>query len=272
MIKESLKTLNLSDKEIDIYLYLLNNGPSLAPNIINKTGLNRTNVYTLISSLSDKGLVIEKSETKKRKTVYSVVNPANLYKLIEEKENNLHLLKQNFNSVYQDIKALYQSSTEKPIVQILSGTKGISSFYDKMLSSTGEILIFVSKYDRREKDHELLIEQNIAARAKKGITTRALNPHEKKFPLSTFRKYLADRKEQLTEVRTMPSDFVFPSQIIVFDNYVGITSLKTELITTTVENKNIADTMKIIFQFMWDSSLPFHTKLVKRAIHAEQDI
>ena len=64
MIKESLKTLNLSDKEIDIYLYLLNNGPSLAPNIINKTGLNRTNVYTLISSLSDKGLVIEKSEKK----------------------------------------------------------------------------------------------------------------------------------------------------------------------------------------------------------------
>jgi len=269
MIEEILEKLNLSSKEATIYTFLLQNGPSLAPKIVEGTGINRTNSYALLESLIKKGLVMEKKETHKRKTVYSVTNPTTLYEILESKEEELFFLKKNFNQAYQSIKTLYETSSEKPIVRILSGLKGVKILYDMMLNSKSEILIFVSRHDRDDQEHEKMIEENIIARGKKKISVRALNPHQKKFPLSGLPAYIEKRAKEYTTVRLIPSEFVFPSQIIVFENYIGITSLKKDLTTTIIENTNIAGTMRMIFNFMWDATLPFHTNLLKNATLAK---
>ena len=271
MLQETLEKLNLTNKESAIYLFLLNNGPSLAPKIVENTGINRTNAYAILENLKEKKLIIERKEVRKRKTVYSVTNPATLYEILENKEEELFFLKKNFNEAYQSIKTLYETSSEKPIVRILSGLKGVKVLYDMMLEAKKEILIFVSRHDRDDLEHEKMIEENILARGKKKIPVRALNPHQKKFPLSGLPAYLDSRAQNYTTVRLIPSEFVFPSQIIIFDNYVGITSLKKDLTTTIIENENIANTLRMIFNFMWEASLPFHNNLLKNATSAKAE-
>jgi hypothetical protein len=44
-----------------------------------------------------------------------------------------------------------------------------------------------------------------------------------------------------------------PSQIIIYNNTVSITSLKKEVITTIIENEDIAQTFKKLFNYLWDT-------------------
>lgn len=57
MLNDSLLQLGLNQKEIDIYLAVLQQGKA-APSVIGKmTGINRTTVYGVVKNLIDKGLV-----------------------------------------------------------------------------------------------------------------------------------------------------------------------------------------------------------------------
>lgn len=265
MFESTLQNFDLSEHDSKVYELLLKNGPSLGPTIVTKTGINRTNVYAILKKLIEKGLVQEKKEEKKRKTVYSATQPEKLYKILKKKEEDLFLFKQNFDTVYNQINSLYKSSTEKPIIQILAGVDGIEQFYTKMLEAKETILIFVSQYGKVDKEHEKLIDKNIQDRVKRNLKVNALYPLEKKYPLSGYISFLKDRKEKLIEIRTLPPEFTVPSQIIVFDDKVGITSLKKELVTTFIENDNIATTFKTMFQYMWQESLEYHYAIVKKA-------
>jgi hypothetical protein len=45
-----------------------------------------------------------------------------------------------------------------------------------------------------------------------------------------------------------------PSQVIIYNNTVSITSLKKEIVTTVIENEDIAQTFKKIFDYLWDAN------------------
>ena len=57
MKKQALLKIGLTGIEADIYLALLTLGPSLVSKIVEKTGINRTNIYDRLKRLIDKGLV-----------------------------------------------------------------------------------------------------------------------------------------------------------------------------------------------------------------------
>ena len=55
--EEALKGLNLSDKEINVYLSLLMLGQSSVNNIAKKANLNRISTYDLLKALLERGFV-----------------------------------------------------------------------------------------------------------------------------------------------------------------------------------------------------------------------
>jgi sugar-specific transcriptional regulator TrmB len=57
MDKLLLYTLGLNDKEIEIYLFLNENGVQTVKQISDKTGINRTTTYRYLESLREKGLI-----------------------------------------------------------------------------------------------------------------------------------------------------------------------------------------------------------------------
>ena len=66
MFEHNLQNLGLTEKEARIYLAALELGPSTVQEIAKKTGLIRTTVYNQIKILSEKGLLSELQEGKKR--------------------------------------------------------------------------------------------------------------------------------------------------------------------------------------------------------------
>ena len=84
----------------------------------------------------------------------------------------------------------------------------------------------------------------------------------KKFSKQQHLEYLKKRKARKIAVRMIPQKYIIPSQVIVYNNKVAITSLKKELITTLIENENIAKTFQTLFQYMWDKAKADHEIII----------
>ena len=59
MIQETLKQLNLGEKEVSVYLTVLQHGKISPTNVAKITGINRTTVYSVAKELAEKGLIKE---------------------------------------------------------------------------------------------------------------------------------------------------------------------------------------------------------------------
>lgn len=87
MIENTLKLLDLTDKEIAVYLEVMRKGKSTPAVIAKITGINRASVYHVATSLAEKGfLTLDVGE----KSMYLVaVPPDNLRNLITEEKKRL---------------------------------------------------------------------------------------------------------------------------------------------------------------------------------------
>jgi len=76
--------LGFSNNEAKVYLALVTLGSGTTSDITKESGVHRVNVYEIIDKLANKGLV--SSLKKATKSIYSVGDPKNLLRFIEQKE------------------------------------------------------------------------------------------------------------------------------------------------------------------------------------------
>lgn len=93
MYEQSLKNLDLSEKEAVVYLASLELGSSTIQEIAKKSQISRSTAYEVIESLIKKGLM--SSLTKGKKKYFSAAAPETLTTLIDIKERELEKEKKN---------------------------------------------------------------------------------------------------------------------------------------------------------------------------------
>ncbi|MBU1132050.1 helix-turn-helix domain-containing protein [Patescibacteria group bacterium] len=261
MYEKQLSNFGLTEKQAQIYEILLNLGPSSITPIIKRTKLKKGDVYNILKALKEFHLLRENQERKK--TIFRAEQPQNLQKLMIEKEKRIASDKVQLQNILPELTSLFQQTTERPIIQIFNGIEETKIFYNDLMTTKSEVLIFVSRYDWDDPKMEKLIKSNTLKQFNKGIKIRALNPLLSEFSKRERKNYVNERKRKNIKIRFLPKNCAFPSQIIIYDNKVGITSMKKELITTVIENDNIAQTVKSIFNFTWDSAKSFHDASIK---------
>ncbi len=103
-MKKVLEFFGLTDTEAQIYLALLNLGPSTATTIAKKANIHRRSVYDTTTRLIKKGIIgyIIKNNRK----YFEAVDPERLLEIIKEKE-------QAINNILPQLKAKYQTTIEK---------------------------------------------------------------------------------------------------------------------------------------------------------------
>lgn len=264
MFKEQLQNLGLSKKEAIIYETLLQLGPSSIMPIVKTSKLKKGDVYNILNTLKKKNLIEE--ETNKTKKIFKSLQPQNLENLIEEKKQEINMREKILEQVVPQLSSLFQTTTEKPLIQILNGHEGIITFYEDILKAKKrELLIFVSKYHREEEKLTDIVDQQIKKQRKLGFTTRAINVYNPRVPLKHTIDYLKKRAINRSKIRFIFDKISYPSQIILYDNKVAITSMKKELITTLIENDNISQTMKMIFEQLWKKAKIDHDQILRTA-------
>ncbi|MFH1073143.1 MAG: helix-turn-helix domain-containing protein [Nanoarchaeota archaeon] len=236
-MEEELREYGLTDKEIQVFIACLKLGSGLVQDIAEKAGTYRTYTYEILKSLKEKGLV--NYVIKNGKQHYEAAHPERLLTTLKEKEEKV-------KKILPALKELYKTSTEKPAVEFYEGKEGLKTILDDVLRTNEEILVYGST---KEQERLLafsfpnFIKRRIAAK----ITTKVIT--EKSRLTESMRKV---EKKELRESRFL--DKQFPTVTYIYGDKVAILTLEKEIIGIIIENKTIADTQKIIFNFLWSIS------------------
>ena len=116
MINQTLKKLGFSDKEIEIYLAVLQQGKVSPVDIAKVTKINRSTVYNIAKELVEKGVI---SEDLGGKTRYFVARPpTDLESLVSRERRKLEQKQQLVTKAINDLKT-FTKDTKYSIPKIV---------------------------------------------------------------------------------------------------------------------------------------------------------
>ena len=102
MLEESLKQLGFAEKEIKVYLTVLEQGKTTPANIALLTGINRTTVYSIAKELLEKGVIAE--DIAGPKSYLVALPPEDLKNLAKKEERDLQTKKILINQVTSELQ------------------------------------------------------------------------------------------------------------------------------------------------------------------------
>jgi sugar-specific transcriptional regulator TrmB len=250
MIKQ-LQHLGLSDKEASVYIASLELGSDTVQEIAKRAEVKRANTYVIIEKLMSKGLM--SSVEKGKKTLYQVEDPKQLLRLIEEQEGDIKKKEQEFKKHLPELETLFDIAEEKPKVRYFEGKEGLIAIREDYFKAKNKEVLGVFALD--EEKSVFSEEERVEAsrkRKKIKINTRLLYTDEKEH---------GEFKEEFTKRRFIPKDkFPLSSSFIIYDNKVGIVSLKGKLVGVIIENKEISNSLKSIFNLAWEGAEKYQNK------------
>ena len=240
-LKKSLEYIGFSEKEVLVYLALLELGKGTVTQISRKAGINRPTGYHILASLEAKELV--KVSGKEPKQEYVSESPDQIEKMLVKKIENQAYIKEA-KKIIPELKSIH-NVTDRPKVSFYEGREGLEKVYEDTLSSHEPIRAYAT-YDDMQSVLPGYFPDYFFRRAKKGIGIRAIFPYtEAGIELSK------DDVIQKRETAMIPADkYYFSPEINIYDNKIMIASWKEKL-GIIIESAEIADAMKKVFELSW---------------------
>ena len=172
-INITLKKLGLNDKEIKVYLALLEEGPSTAGKILKKAEIHNSVFHFNINRLIEKGLV---SYLKKGKfKVYQAAEPDNFLTYLHDKEKEVQ-------NILPELKARQNFASEKMEAEIYRGLKGIMTALNALIEKAKkneEFLFFSTQREENNEEIQKFYQRYDTKRKEKGLTLEFETEYER---------------------------------------------------------------------------------------------
>ncbi len=240
-----LKGLGLNDKEIAVYLALIELGPSPVRAISTKSKVNRGTTYDILKALQNQGLV-SFYDTKSHQ--YFVAEPPEkLIFLLEQKSNSIEELKSKIQSALPQIRARFEKQGGKPAVKLYEGLSGIRYILEDVLEtmsvSDKKTYYIYSSSDVR-KNVYLAMKDFSAKRIKKNIKVQSISLGEGGQLVG-----LDERKWMKFPVKDLKATYE-----IIYNGKVAHISLDNaeNPVGVVIQNDEIYETQKLIFENIWN--------------------
>ena len=243
-IESLLKNFGLNEKEIAVYLALVEQGPSPVRLLSAKSGVNRGTTYDILKSLISQGLV--SYYNKQSHQYFSAESPEKLVVALEDKQQNLASLKEEVQKNLPGLKILFERQGGKPTVKLYEGLKGIKFILIDVLESVSrekDKTYFVYSSASLRKDVYMAMPNYSEERKKKKITVKTIALGEG--------GQLVGLDERKWLVKT--GNAVKATYEIIYAGKVAHISLDdTENpVGVVIQNAEIFETQKIIFDSLW---------------------
>jgi sugar-specific transcriptional regulator TrmB len=234
-----LEKIGLSKNESEIYLALLDLGPSSISKISEKTAIHRPLIYKTLPDLLEKKLI---SQTQKGKQIMYVAEPPNRLESIFDD------LKYQFFELLPDLEDTYDSNNKKPKVRFLEGKDGTKRVFDdvvRSLKSGDTFYRYSSSINGKEKKDRYLPRTYLKIRDAKKLERMVI----------TNSQTAKNKQEKLDRfIKVMPEDsgaFDYNITQIIYGERVAFIDYNSET-ALVIESKNIADFQKHIFKNLYN--------------------
>jgi len=237
--EQVLREYGLRDNEIKVYIANLMVGNATANEIAKKAHLLRTTTYEVLKTLAEKGMIshVIKSGVK----YFEATNPNKLVSMLEER-------KEKIKSILPELEVIRKSVIEKPGVHLFEGKSGIKTILDDIINANPKEILQLNSA-KIFQTLQYYFPNWINQRVKHRISTRILQQKVK-----IIEKYKKKGKE-LREIRFLPKSFKINTANFMYKNKIAILTMKEgEIIGVIIENKEIVETQRSLFEFLWGLS------------------
>lgn len=238
-IKNLLADFGLDEREAEIYLALLNDGPMLPQHLAQATGINRATLYTLFPELIKIGLIKEVKQGKRR-----LMSPVSPEELFNQYENRYKQLKASVG----ELATMYRMHGLKPKIEVFEGIEAIKKLYLSTLESKGELLVY-NRISRYRKDFlEWMNKVYVPKRVNLGVKVRALVTAD-----PAGETHMASGKEFARETRFVPAKFIFRNESMIFGDKIAFFTCEAQspAVGIVVQSKTIVESQKNLFELAW---------------------
>jgi HTH-type transcriptional regulator, sugar sensing transcriptional regulator len=239
-IKDFLAQFDLDGKKADVYLATLEVGSATVAEIAKKAELKRTTGYDILQGLEKAGLVYETIKGKKR--LFVAEDPEKLRKKIEEKEKML-------SEMLPQLRSFYNVRGTKPKIRFYEDKAGLREVYADTLNYNGEILAFGSDDVVKALGMNWATDY-LAKRVKKGIRVRIILPQTEMID-KTFTPL--DQKQLRSSKLVDAKKYPFSIEINIYGHQKVALMSSREEIGIIIEGTEIHNTLKLIFELLWDN-------------------
>jgi sugar-specific transcriptional regulator TrmB len=240
----TLQKLGLNEKEIKVYLGLLEHGAISVRGLAELIDLNRGSTYDTLKRLQEKGLVSYYHHKTKQK--YVAEDPEKLVKLTQEKEDELKATKKELKKLIPELKSLHDKGEDAPVTKFYEGKEGVRFILEDILGSLENLKsdkeYFVYSATNASDDINNAYPNFTKDRIRKNIQVKAIALAEGGSTSGLDeRRWLGTHNESATYILIYAGKCAFISRD-KRDNPVGV----------IIENKMIYQTQKIIFLQLWE--------------------
>lgn len=241
----NLSEAGFSDKESAVYLALLEIGKGSVMEIAKLAKVDRTTTYRILQQF----LAIPLAQTLKegKKTSWAALNPRYLVDYISRK-------KKAVSELFPELEAIYNLNEEKPRLAYFEGVEGLANITASIIKEVkhrGELLSFsapgaASGYYPTRRFLELAQE-----RIRKQIMSKILIPTIEGTPgYEVGEDFKNWRHVKLVD----PEKFPFKASFNIWNNKIAIFTVRTHPIGVIIEDKDIFQTLRSIFNMVWENT------------------
>jgi sugar-specific transcriptional regulator TrmB len=246
--QEILENAGFEPSVSAVYIYLIENGEHGVDAIAKSTNLSRAGVYDALNMLVVKDFVEYRKQG--RNAYYKPVHPNKLFGLIEEKKRDFNALETELKTVIQGLTGAFNLSVHKPGVRFFEGQNALREILDDSLSAEGEIYTFIDS-EAINKHFKEENARHIEQRRKKNLYKKIIA-----LDCDYARKHYQNLHSEITKIKLLPPSqrTPFRTSVQIYNNSVSFFTLTEQAqMGVLVQDENIANFLKTIFEFAWNS-------------------
>lgn len=239
------KKLGLGDKEVAVYLALLEHGATSVRNLAVLTKLNRGTTYDILKKLQELGLA--SFFHKNTKQHFIAEDPEKILKLLADREDDLKKAEEKIKELIPQLKSLQEKGGDKPVTKFYEGKAGIKFILDDILSSLKEAGLneyyIYSAVGVREDVYGAYPDFN-KKRIKNNVKANTISLS------SGGGTYGLDERKWLKTEKTNEGNMTY---ILIYADKCAFISRdsRNNPVGVIIENKMIYETQKAIFLQLW---------------------
>ncbi len=241
-----LREFGLNNKEIGVYLALIELGPSPVRKIAQKSGVNRGTTYDILKSLKEQGLV---SYYHKESHQYFVAEPPErIIQAIDEKQKKFEQLRKDAEKNLPALKSVFEKFGGQPLVKFYEGATGVKQILEDVLHTM---------QDAADRRYEVYSSSSIELRKKvyRNIPDYNKRRIKLKIKVRTISLGTGGELQGLDERKWLRVQGSQPNATheIIYGGKIAFLSLNNnqEPVGVIIENSEIYKMQKMIFESTW---------------------
>jgi len=250
MIRQTLQSLGLNEKEIDLYLALLGAGSAPASVLARRTGISRSTAQYTCQQLKKRGLI--GSVQKGNSFLYTAKSPQELISFLNRQKEELERKHTDVQKVMGELLSLVNDKAVIPKVRFFEGVGGMIEMLDDVLKDSKPINAMFKLEEKEDIDPVLwdYFETKYIPERKK-LKNSAMSLFNDNQATREYRDNDADMNRITLLLPT--EEFPFEACCHIYGNKVAFYSYQSKDLTgVIVEDELIAKTQFAVFKAAWN--------------------